>query len=152
MVLCLQKMWRDVSEGSILWRLVERLEPSKVVAVRCTDHPYKSGNDIAQITVRMHLRQLLAVYDRFGHLILGSEDKPRDTVEYVVFENHIATFDGKWKLHDKVYPRWTDRKDGSIGTRQLDEKENMEARPSSLPLRAQELMKEQKKKDENPDL
>ncbi|KIH50909.1 Tim44-like domain protein, partial [Ancylostoma duodenale] len=95
------KMWPDVENGSIVWELVERLEPSTVVSVRCGDQPYKSGNDIAQLTVRMHTKQKLAVYDRFGHLILGSEVEPREVVEYVVFENHIAVIDGTWRLHDK---------------------------------------------------
>lgn len=46
--------------------------------------------------------KILAVFDRFGHLMLGSETEPRTTLEYVVFENHIAVVDGKWRLHDKV--------------------------------------------------
>ncbi|CAJ0937523.1 unnamed protein product, partial [Mesorhabditis belari] len=96
-----QKMWPDVDEGSIKWELVEVLEPHQVVSVRCSDMPYQSGNDIAQVTVRMHTKQKLALYDRFGKLILGSETQPREVVEYVVFENHIAVVDGTWRLHDK---------------------------------------------------
>ncbi|PIO61898.1 hypothetical protein TELCIR_16561, partial [Teladorsagia circumcincta] len=53
-----RKMWPDVENGSIQWELVERLEPSTVVSVRCGDNPYKSGNDIAQLTVRMHTKQV----------------------------------------------------------------------------------------------
>ncbi|GMR42192.1 hypothetical protein PMAYCL1PPCAC_12387, partial [Pristionchus mayeri] len=143
------KMWPDVAEGNIVWKLVERVEPSEVVAVRCQDHPHKSGNDIAQITVRMHLKQILAVYDRFGHLVLGSETEPRTTLEYVVFENHIAVIDGKWRLHDKVYPRWLDRKEPAQFTVELKEGESRPAIPIVLPLRAQELMKEKKNKEED---
>ncbi|KAK6022111.1 DSS1/SEM1 family protein [Ostertagia ostertagi] len=116
------KMWPDVENGSIQWELVERLEPSTVVSVRCGDNPYKSGNDIAQVTVRMHTKQKLAVYDRFGHLLLGSETEPREVVEYVVFENHIAVVDGMWRLHDKVYPRWVQPKQGPLITHALREK------------------------------
>jgi len=43
------------------------------------------------------------MYDRFGHLLLGSEDENREIVEYVVFENHVASADGCWRLHDKVW-------------------------------------------------
>uniref|UniRef100_A0A0K0DN14 Large ribosomal subunit protein mL45 n=1 Tax=Angiostrongylus cantonensis TaxID=6313 RepID=A0A0K0DN14_ANGCA len=119
-----------------------------VVSVRCADHPYKSGNDIAQITVRMHTKQKLAIYDRFGHLLLGSETELREVVEYVVFENHIAVIDGTWRLHDKVYPKWVTPKQGAHTTFALGEA-NEESRPShssSLPLRVQEL-EEQRKKD-----
>ncbi|VDM63474.1 unnamed protein product [Angiostrongylus costaricensis] len=119
-----------------------------VVSVRCADHPYKSGNDIAQITVRMRTKQKLAIYDRFGHLLLGSETEPREVVEYVVFENHIAVIDGTWRLHDKVYPKWVTPKQGAHTTLALGEA-NEESRPShssSLPLRVQEL-EEQRKKD-----
>ncbi|VDK52187.1 unnamed protein product [Anisakis simplex] len=104
------KMWPDVENGSVVWEMVERLEPSKVVAIRCADNPYKSGNDIAQLIVRMHSLQKLAIYDRFGHLLVGSEAEPKKVVEYVVFENHIASLDGAWRLHDKVYPRWIEPK------------------------------------------
>ncbi|VDL74761.1 unnamed protein product [Nippostrongylus brasiliensis] len=116
-----RKMWPDVENGSIVWELVERLEPSTVVSVRCGDNPYKSGNDIAQLTVRMHTKQKLAVYDRFGHLLLGSETEPREVVEYVVFENHIAVVDGMWRLHDKVYPRWVQPKQGALITHVIGE-------------------------------
>lgn len=51
-------MWPDVQNGSVVWELVERIEPSKVVAIRCADVPLKSGNDIAQLTVRMHTKQV----------------------------------------------------------------------------------------------
>ncbi|CAI4232481.1 unnamed protein product [Auanema sp. JU1783] len=145
------KMWPDVSNGSIFWELVERVEPSKVVAVRCADNPYKSGNDIAQLTVRMHTKQKLAIYDRFGHLILGSETEPRDVVEYVVFENHIAVVDGVWRLHDKVYPKWSQPKQGAHLTKELeDSTDTNEVRPqeaSSLPLRAEQVAR-QRKQDE----
>ncbi|KJH48330.1 Tim44-like domain protein [Dictyocaulus viviparus] len=120
------KMWPDVENGSVVWDLVERLEPSTVVSVRCLDYPYKSGNDIAQLTVRMHSKQKLAIYDRFGHLLLGSETEPREVVEYVVFENHIAVIDGTWRLHDKVYPKWVAPKQGVLTTYALvPKKENV---------------------------
>ncbi|CAJ0596763.1 unnamed protein product [Cylicocyclus nassatus] len=144
------KMWPDVEHGSIVWELVERLEPSTVVSVRCGDQPYKSGNDIAQLTVRMHTKQKLAVYDRFGHLILGSETEPREVIEYVVFENHIAVVDGMWRLHDKVYPRWIPPKQGTNLTYELSEGEK--SRPeqaSSLPLRVEEMEKERREKEKS---
>uniref|UniRef100_A0A0N5A9J9 26S proteasome complex subunit dss-1 n=1 Tax=Syphacia muris TaxID=451379 RepID=A0A0N5A9J9_9BILA len=111
-----QKMWPDVEKGTVVWDLLQHVEPSKVVAIRCGDIPVKSGNDIAQITVRMHTIQKLAIFDRFGHLVLGSEKETRPVLEYVVFENHIANLDGLWRLHDKLYPKWTHGKQPSTLT------------------------------------
>ncbi|CAI2349619.1 unnamed protein product [Caenorhabditis sp. 36 PRJEB53466] len=144
------KMWPDVENGSVRFELLEVLEPSRVVAVRCFDNPPKSGNDIAQITVRMNTRQKLALYDRFGALLLGSENEPKDVVEYVVFENHIAVVDGEWRLHGKIYPRWIEPKQGMRGTMALSEGEvaDLEAKAKALPLRTTEKLEEAKKEKE----
>uniref|UniRef100_A0A1I8A289 Large ribosomal subunit protein mL45 n=1 Tax=Steinernema glaseri TaxID=37863 RepID=A0A1I8A289_9BILA len=139
------KMWPDVENGSIVWEMVGQNEPSKVVSVRCADSPYKSGNDIAQLTVRMNTKQRLAVYDRFGKLLLGSEAEVRDCVEYVVFENHIANIDGMWRLHDKVYPKWVKTKTPAAQTRMLQSDEERPSTTLSLPLRAEVIDKERRK-------
>uniref|UniRef100_A0A915BE17 Large ribosomal subunit protein mL45 n=1 Tax=Parascaris univalens TaxID=6257 RepID=A0A915BE17_PARUN len=142
------KMWPDVENGSVVWEMVEQKEPSRVVAIRCSDSPYKSGNDIAQLTVRMHTVQKLAIYDKFGRLILGSEVEPKIAVEYVVFENHIASLDGAWRLHDKVYPRWIQPKQPARITGALEDLSEA-SRPSmtqSLPLRAEILDRERRER------
>lgn len=54
-------MWKDVENGSIIWKLVDWVEPSRVVSVRCGDQPYQSGNDIAQVMVRMHSKQVYSL-------------------------------------------------------------------------------------------
>lgn len=41
------------------------------------------------------------LYDRYGRLLSGSEE-PKEVIEYVVFENHIAREGSTWRLHDKV--------------------------------------------------
>lgn len=51
-------MWPDVEKNNISWELIRFNEPSEVVSVRCADNPSKSGNDIAQLTVRMHSTQV----------------------------------------------------------------------------------------------
>lgn len=51
-------MWPDVTKHSISWELIRFNEPSEVISVRCTDNPSGSGNDIAQVTVRMHSNQV----------------------------------------------------------------------------------------------
>ncbi|CAI5446369.1 unnamed protein product [Caenorhabditis angaria] len=147
------KMWPDVENGSVRFELIEMVEPSKVVAVRCFDNPPKSGNDIAQITVRMHSKQKLSIYDRFGSLILGSEEEAKDVVEYVVFENHIAVVDGEWRLHGKIYPKWIEPKQGSHLTKVLssDQIKTLESKAQALPLRTTEKLEEEaanKKKEQ----
>uniref|UniRef100_A0A1I7V4E6 Large ribosomal subunit protein mL45 n=2 Tax=Caenorhabditis tropicalis TaxID=1561998 RepID=A0A1I7V4E6_9PELO len=144
------KMWPDVENGSVRFELLEVVEPSRVVAVRCFDNPPKSGNDIAQITVRMHTKQKLAVYDRFGGLILGSEHEEKDVVEYVVFENHIAVIAGEWRLHGKIYPKWIEPKQGQHTTALLTEKDmvKQDSKAQALPLRTTEKLEEAKKEKE----
>ena len=63
-------------------------------------------NEFAQLTVRMHSQQTLAVYDRFGRLIHGSEHVAKDVLEFVVFEKHISNTYGRWRLHAKILPDW----------------------------------------------
>ncbi|XP_022110025.1 39S ribosomal protein L45, mitochondrial-like isoform X3 [Acanthaster planci] len=48
----------------------------------------------------------LAIYDRFGRLMLGSEDIPKDVLEYVVFEKHLSGLYGSWRIHGKIVPAW----------------------------------------------
>ncbi|CAD5221098.1 unnamed protein product [Bursaphelenchus xylophilus] len=108
---CFEKMWPDVENRSLVWEFVEFSQPSQVVAIRAGDFPYKSGNYIAQITVKMHPVIKRAVYDRFGRVLLGHPEETKSNVEYVLFENHISNIDGVWRMHDKVYPSWTQTKD-----------------------------------------
>ncbi|KAL3205125.1 hypothetical protein MRX96_040881 [Rhipicephalus microplus] len=58
------------------------------------------------ITMRFHSQQTLAVYDRFGRLMHGSEAIIKDVLEYVVFEKHISNVYGTWRLHSKIIPDW----------------------------------------------
>ncbi|KAI1695071.1 tim44-like domain-containing protein [Ditylenchus destructor] len=126
------KLWPDVETGTVVWELQHFKEPSKVVSVRCYDMPPSSGNDIAQVTVRMHSVQKFALYDRFGRLLLGSEDEPKDCLEYVVFENHIVSTHGKWRFHDKVYPHWAKPKEGVNRKSLLDRAKSREGGPEII--------------------
>ncbi|XP_012281436.1 probable 39S ribosomal protein L45, mitochondrial [Orussus abietinus] len=90
---------------TIHWKFLESLEPARAVHVRCTDMITKE-NIFAQITVRFHTQQLLAIYDRFGRLMHGSEILKKDVLEYVVFEKHVADEYGTWRIHGKIIPPW----------------------------------------------
>uniref|UniRef100_A0A4W5PKS6 Large ribosomal subunit protein mL45 n=1 Tax=Hucho hucho TaxID=62062 RepID=A0A4W5PKS6_9TELE len=98
---CYPEMVRGNRYKMLRWHFVESLEPPKVVHARCPDMVSK-GNMYGQVTVRMHSRQTLAVYDRFGRLMMGSEEEPRDVLEYLVLERHLVNHYGMWRLHGKI--------------------------------------------------
>lgn len=47
-----------MEEGTLRWEFVRFTEPSRVIGVRVVDMPLKSGNDIAQVTVRFKYMQV----------------------------------------------------------------------------------------------
>uniref|UniRef100_A0A1A9WJ28 Large ribosomal subunit protein mL45 n=1 Tax=Glossina brevipalpis TaxID=37001 RepID=A0A1A9WJ28_9MUSC len=117
---CYPEIMHNVRYKTIHWKFLKSLELPYVVHARVTDIISKE-NLFAQVTVRFHTQQLLAIYDRFGRLMHGSEIVAKDVLEYVVFEKHISNEYGKWRLHDKIIPDWLPPKEPSIGTYRLIE-------------------------------
>nr|CAG4635058.1 EOG090X0DDP [Alona affinis] len=103
--LCYPIMTQDLEMCTVRWQFLKSLEPPQVVHARCTDIISKD-NVFAQVTVRFHTQQILAVYDRFGRLMYGSEVIAKDVLEYVVFEKHLANMYGSWRIHEKIIPDW----------------------------------------------
>lgn len=99
------EMMNMAKRKTIRWAFVKSLEEPKVVHARRGEIMGKD-NEFAQLTVRMHSQQTLAVYDRFGRLIHGSEHVAKDVLEFVVFEKHISNTYGRWRLHAKILPDW----------------------------------------------
>lgn len=60
--------------------------------------------------------QSLAVYDRFGRLMYGSENLVKNVLEYIVFEKHLTNFYGVWRMHAKIAPTWAAPRDPVIRT------------------------------------
>ncbi|RXG62253.1 putative 39S ribosomal protein L45, mitochondrial [Armadillidium vulgare] len=116
----------------IKWAFHGSIEPPRAVHVRHVDILTKD-NVFAQITVRFHTQQTLAVYDRFGRLIHGSETVLRDVLEYVVFEKHISNIYGLWRIHDKIIPSWMNFKPTSMNTFKISDppQEEPKETPSS---------------------
>uniref|UniRef100_A0A4W3J3L7 Large ribosomal subunit protein mL45 n=1 Tax=Callorhinchus milii TaxID=7868 RepID=A0A4W3J3L7_CALMI len=112
---CYPDMVRGNRYKTIRWTFTESLEPPRVVHVRCPDMINK-GNFYGQVTVRMHTKQTLAIYDRFGRLMYGMEDIPKDVLEYVVMERHLVNPYGMWRMHGKIVPAWAPPKDSIIKT------------------------------------
>lgn len=107
---CFPEMVWDLRLKTVRWSFVESLEPPRVVHVRCPNM-VNEGNLYGQVTVRMHTRQTLAIYDRFGRLMYGQEDVPKDVLEYVVFERHLTNPYGTWRMHGKIVPAWAPSKE-----------------------------------------
>ncbi|NWT76239.1 RM45 protein, partial [Prunella himalayana] len=112
---CYPDMVRGNRYKTIRWRFLESLEPPRVVHVRC-ESVLNRGNLYGQVTVRMHSRQILAIYDRFGRLMYGGEEVPKDVLEYVVFERYLVNPYGTWRMHGKIIPEWAPPKDPIIKT------------------------------------
>ncbi|XP_063815725.1 large ribosomal subunit protein mL45 isoform X2 [Pseudophryne corroboree] len=112
--LCYPNMVRGNRYRTIRWSFVESLEPPRVVQVRCAEMVSK-GNLYGQVTVRLHSKQSLVIYDRFGRVEYG-KDEPRDVLEYVVFERHLPNPYGVWRMHGKIVPSWAPHKDPIVKT------------------------------------
>ncbi|XP_046432011.1 large ribosomal subunit protein mL45 [Neodiprion pinetum] len=109
------EMLHNTHNKTIHWKFIQSLEPSRVVQARCTEVITKD-NVFGQLTVRFHTQQVLAVYDRFGRLLHGSEFVTKDVIEYIVFEKHLSNQYGIWRLHDKIIPTWMPPKEPSRKT------------------------------------
>ncbi|XP_060647865.1 large ribosomal subunit protein mL45 [Drosophila nasuta] len=127
---CYPEMMHNVKDKTIHWRFLQSLEPPRVVHARVTEVITKE-NQFAQVTVRFHTQQMLAIYDRFGRLMHGSEILTKDVLEYVVFEKHISNEYGKWRLHDKIIPDWLPPKQPALITYRIAD-EPIEETPKEL--------------------
>ncbi|XP_017514821.1 large ribosomal subunit protein mL45 isoform X2 [Manis javanica] len=112
---CFPDMVWDIKYKTVRWSFIESLEPSQVAQVRCSSL-LSQGNIYGQVTIRMHTRQTLAIYDRFGRLMYGQEDVPRDVLEYIVFEKHLTNPYGSWRMHAKIVPPWAPPKQPILKT------------------------------------
>jgi len=105
----------NIQNKTIHWKFLKAVELPRIVHARCTDVITKE-NVFGQLTVRFHTQQVLAVYDRFGRLMHGSEIIAKDVLEYVVFEKHLANEYGTWRIHGKIIPDWLPPREPAPGT------------------------------------
>ncbi|KAK2727189.1 large ribosomal subunit protein mL45-like [Artemia franciscana] len=105
----------NTDKNRIRWSFIKSLEPPRVVHARVTN-VMTDDNVFGQVTVRFHSQQTLAVYDRFGRLMHGSEITVKDVLEYVVFEKHLSNQYGVWRVHDKIIPNWMPPKEPTYRT------------------------------------
>lgn len=100
---------------TIKWSFIKSNDIPDVIQIR-TQSLIEKTNMFAQITLRLNTRQILAIYDRFGHLMYGSDAIVKDVLEYVVFEKNISDYNGRWRLHAKIIPDWMPPKDPILKT------------------------------------
>ncbi|BFZ22631.1 hypothetical protein BsWGS_25670 [Bradybaena similaris] len=109
------EMVHGLESKTMHWQLVEVVEPARVVQVR-TENMITKDNMFAQVTVRLHTKQILAIYDRFGRLMYGDPQLPKSVVEYVIMEKWISDTNGRWRIHGKIIPDWMSPRDSLIKT------------------------------------
>ncbi|KAH8547753.1 hypothetical protein BGW37DRAFT_432020 [Umbelopsis sp. PMI_123] len=88
------------------WQYHGEVEAPKIVCVRCmgTSGFSKTGFSVGQVTVRMHTKQSMAVYDKKNRLIAGDPHKIQNVREYVVFQRALTDPEDVWKVYGKVAP------------------------------------------------
>jgi len=106
---CYRELMHGLEYKTLRWRYHEAIEPPRVVHASL----FNSGpgeNQFAQVTVRIHSSQSIAIYDRFGRLAYGDPELQRSVVEFVVFEKRVSDTYGTWRMHGKIEPEWVDAK------------------------------------------
>ncbi|XP_057657830.1 probable 39S ribosomal protein L45, mitochondrial [Diorhabda carinulata] len=141
------EVMHNVQNKTIRWKFIKDIELPRVVQARCTEVITKE-NIFAQITVRFHTQQTLAIYDRFGRLMHGSEIIAKDVLEYVVFEKHLSNQYGVWRIHAKIIPDWLPPKEPSLLTykkhKEPEEKKNETKEKTVSEVKTIEQSKEEK--------
>ncbi|KAL6034347.1 hypothetical protein STEG23_029733 [Scotinomys teguina] len=105
----------DLKYKTVHWSFVESLGSAQLVHVHSSGLVNQS-NMYGQVTVCLHTRQTLAIYDCFGCLMYGQEDVPKDVLEYVVSERHLMNQYGSWRMHAKIVPTWAPAKQPILKT------------------------------------
>ncbi|XP_065839439.1 large ribosomal subunit protein mL45-like isoform X2 [Oscarella lobularis] len=100
-----QTLRKEYPNQRISWKFVETLSRPRVVHARVAPLLTKE-NYFAQVTVRLHTKQILAVYDQLHRLVQGDEHNARNVVDYVVMERHIVEKGTPWRICGKVIPHW----------------------------------------------
>lgn len=120
------EMMHNTQNKQMVWKYLQLLEPARIVHGRVTNLIEKE-NLFAQLTVRIHSQQCLAIYDRFGRLMYGHEFLPKDVLEYIVFEKHLADEYGTWRIHGKITPSWMPPRSVSARTHVIKTREEATA-------------------------
>lgn len=94
----------EFANKSFNWSIVEELERPRIVNARVAPMMTK-GNLFGQVVVRMHTKQILALYNHTGKLIKGHPTKPKAVIDYVVLERHLVKPASTWRIASKLRPQ-----------------------------------------------
>lgn len=100
---CFPIMSGGLDYHTIIWNYMGEISEPVVVQARAGEL-ISAVNKFSQLTVRMHSKQILAVYDRHGRLVHGSPTDVREVFEYIVYEKFLADEYGRWRLHGRIRP------------------------------------------------
>ncbi|RKP10614.1 Tim44-like domain-containing protein [Thamnocephalis sphaerospora] len=90
--------------GTFRWACHGNVEPPRIVSARFG----RLGENmmLAQVTVRMHTKQSMAVYNKKNQLIAGNPDQPQNILEYVVMQRVIGPGESEqWQIYGKVHEK-----------------------------------------------
>ena len=79
-----------------------------------------------------HALQIMALYDRFGRLMHGSETVPKDTLDFIVFEKHLTDTLGKWRLHSKIATNLSSSNQSLIRRTMRSQKEEADEKSTAI--------------------
>jgi len=123
---CYQELTHGLQYKTLRWRFLQNVEPPRAVhGAYFSTGP--AGNNFAQVTVRIHSQQSVAIYDRFGRLAYGDPELPRTVLEFVVFEKRVSDTYGAWRMHGKIEPAWLDKRPPVKKTFRIPEHEEVKA-------------------------
>lgn len=100
---CFTQMTAGLDYCTVHWKFHGLINDPEIMQVRVGEMLTKT-NKMAQITVKFHSRQTLAVFDRHGRLSNGSPTEVREVLEYLVFEKLLSDEYGLWRVHDRIRP------------------------------------------------
>eukprot|EP00794_Sanderia_malayensis_P002992 gene2992-3449_t len=88
----------------IYWRFIKSIKPPRIVHARVAPIQEKK-NLFAQVTVKLHTEQILAITDNHGRKLKGDKKKSKEVIDYVVLERHLVNPYGQWKVIGKLMPQ-----------------------------------------------
>ncbi|XP_069337414.1 large ribosomal subunit protein mL45 isoform X2 [Eulemur rufifrons] len=107
---------RKIREYDADFKTKDFAEKAKDIFVEAHLCLNNSDHDRLHTLVTERCFPTLAIYDRFGRLMYGQEDVPKDVLEYVVFEKHLTNPYGSWRMHGKIVPSWAPPKQPILKT------------------------------------
>ncbi|CAG8595146.1 11826_t:CDS:2 [Funneliformis mosseae] len=90
-------------EGKFIWKYHGLIEKPKYTNIRCALGPIGPiGNYLAQVTLKLHTKQSIGLYNKSGKLIAGDPKKIKNVLQYVVFQRKMWERQKGWTIYGYV--------------------------------------------------